>query len=116
MKTAILDIEAVDDEDLVGFREMLPTGPAGTRFGLYLPSTKLEEGARGYIAAILEDQVIDPKNFDYRFSYIHVFGDLESYNDDAISIMVNWMKDFPKTRDCRISLPFSLLYGEDNTF
>lgn len=112
MKTAILDIMAVDEEDLVGFRQMLPSGPAGTRFGLYLPSTKVEEGILGYIAAILEEQVIDPKNFDHRFSYIHVFGDLADYNEDSISIMVNWMKDFPKTGDCRISLPFSILYGE----
>lgn len=112
MKTAILDIFAVDDEDLIGFREILPTGPAGTRFGLYLPSTKVEEQTLGYIAAIVEDQVIDPGNFDYRFSYIHVFGDIDAYNEDSINIMVNWLKDFPKSGDCRISLPFSILYGE----
>lgn len=113
MKKAILEVAAVDDESLVGFRRIEPTGPAGERFGLFLPSSKigLENIAFGELAAIVENNIGFGSKFDYKFSYIHIGED--RFNQDSIDLIVGWINDFPRAPDCRISLPFSLLYGDD---
>lgn len=109
MKTAILEVFAVDMAKAVGFRRIEPTGPAGDRFGLYLPSMAEPLVNFGTLIELMENKIMDPLYFDLHFSYITIHsGD---YGRDSKNALGLCLVDFPMTKDCRLNSPISFLYG-----
>lgn len=109
METVTIEVFAVDMSKAVGFRKMEPTGPAGLRFGLYLPSSAEKLITFPQLVDIVETHIINSPLFPWEISYIHInSGD---YAKDSSILLAQWMIDFPLTKDCRINCPASLVYG-----
>lgn len=109
METVTLEVFSVDDALAVGFRKIKPAGPAGERFGLYLPPKKEKLTTFGQLTDIAERKIIDNVLFTQEISFITIHdGD---YNIDSVILLSQWMQDFRMSADCRISCPASLIYG-----
>lgn len=110
MENVIVEVFAVDMAKAVGFRPIEPTGPAGIRFGLYLPSKEENLTTYGQLAEILETKVIDNILFPWKIGYIHInYGDYKKISSIVLS---QYLQDFPLSKDCRINTPASLIFGE----
>lgn len=109
METVTLEVFAVEMSKAVGFRKMEPTGPAGVRFGLYLPAKGESLTRYGQLVGILSTHLIGSPLFPWEISNININpGD---YKDISIMILTTHLQDFPVTDDCRINCPLSLIYG-----
>lgn len=106
METVTIEVFAVDMSKAVGFRKMEPTGPAGIRFGLYLPSKAESLITYGQLVDIVENNILDSP---WKIGYIYINpGD---YDTDSSILLAQWLQDFPLKGDCRINCPASLIYG-----
>lgn len=110
MKTAILEVYAVDMAKAVGFRRIEPTGPAGERFGLYLPSIVERLTDFGQIVHIIGNKIMDPAAFPYSFSYVTI--NSGHYARNSKKALAMCLCHFPMTEDCRINAPVSFVLGE----
>ncbi|ARB11676.1 hypothetical protein CB7_223 [Pectobacterium phage vB_PatM_CB7] len=110
MKTVTIEVFAVDMSKAVGFRKMEPTGPAGLRFDLYLPSKGEPLITFDQLMGIVETHIVNSPLFPWKISYIHINpGD---YNEDSSILLAQYLQEFPLTEDCRISCPASLIFGD----
>lgn len=110
METVTIEVFAVDMSKAVGFRKMEPTGPAGLRFGLYLPAKGEKLTRFGQLVDILDTHLIDSPLFPWKISYIHINpGD---YKEDSSILLAQYLPELPLSADCRISCPASLIFGD----
>lgn len=110
MENVTLEVFAVDMPKAVGFRRMEPNGPAGIRFGLYLPSS--EEGLTSYsqLAELVETMIVDSPVFPWRVGFVNIHNG--NYAQASSILLAQYIQDFPLAKDCRISCPAKLIYGE----
>lgn len=110
METVTIEVFAVDMSKAVGFRKIEPTGPAGIRFGLYLPSKAENLITYGQLTDIVETHILNSPLFPWEIGYIHINpGD---YKNSSSTLLAQWLQDFPLAKDCRISCPASLIFGD----
>lgn len=109
METVSIEVFAVEMSKAVGFRKMEPIGPAGLRFGLYLPAKGESLITYGQLVDIVETHIIDSPLFPWKISHINI--DLGDYKDISSMILATHLQDFPVTDDCRVNCPLSLIYG-----
>ena len=110
METVTIEVFAVEMSKAVGFRKMEPTGPAGLRFGLYLPAKGESLTRYGQLVDILDTHLIDNPLFPWKISYVHINeGD---YKEDSSILLAQYLPELPLSADCRISCPASLIYGD----
>lgn len=110
MKTAIIEVFCVDMPKAVGFRKIEPTGPAGIRFGLYLPCKNQRLIRFGQLAGIVDDHILNGYAFPWKISYININpGD---YSSDSSILLAQYLPELPLSEDCRISCPASLIFGD----
>lgn len=110
METVTIEVFAVEMSKAVGFRKMEPTGPAGLRFGLYLPAKSEALITYSQLVDILDTHLIDSPLFPWRISYVHINdGD---YAENSSILLAQFLPELPLSTDCRISCPASLVFGE----
>lgn len=110
METVTIEVFAVDMSKVVGFRKMGPTGPAGLRFGLYLPSKGEPLITFGQLMDIVETHIVNSPLFPWKISYIHI--NAGQYSNNSSILLAQYLQEFPLTDDCRISCPASLIFGD----
>lgn len=109
MKTVTLEVFAVDMAKAVGFRRIEPTGPAGVRFGLYLPSDVETLTTYLQLVDIVKNHIADSFRFPWGIGYIHI--NPGSYAKVSNLLLAQWVQEFPLAEDCRISSPAELFCG-----
>lgn len=110
METVTIEVFAVDMSKAVGFRKMEPTGPAGLRFGLYLPSKGEPLITFGQLMDIVETHIMNSPFFPWKISYININpGD---YSSDSSILLAQYLPELRLSEDCRINCPASLIFGD----
>lgn len=110
METVILHVFPVEMSKAVGFRKMEPTGPAGLRFGLYLPAKGETLITYGQLVDIIETHIIDSPLFPWKISFISI--NHGEYKEESSILLAQYLQEFPLTEDCRITCPASLIFGD----
>lgn len=110
METVILHVFPVEMSKAVGFRKMEPTGPAGLRFGLYLPAKGENLITYGQLVDIVETHIIDSPFFPWKISFVNI--NPGEYKKESSILLAQYLQDFPLTEDCRINCPATLIFGD----
>lgn len=110
METVTIEVFAVEMPKAVGFRRMEPTGPAGLRFGLYLPSKNETLITYSQLVDILDTHLIESPLFPWKISYVHINDG--AYKEASSILLAQYLPELPLSEDCRISCPASLVFGE----
>lgn len=109
MEDIILHVFPVETSKAVGFRKMEPTGPAGVRYGLYLPAKGETLITYGQLVDIVETQIINSPLFPWKISFININdGD---YKNISKTLLAGYLQEFPLAKCCRITCSASFIFG-----